>query len=100
MLFAFLAVIGPAVLQKKINAFLSPFEWKKRGPLIEYIFIPCVQEYFVRRLIGIGLVALEKMLKMWKVHNNNENNDENNNNDGQQTNYEQESSLELSVQVS
>ena len=42
-------------------------------------------------LVGIGPVVMEKKMKMWKVYDNE---------DGQQTNFDQESWLEPSAQVS
>ena len=55
-------------------------------------------------LVEIGLVVLEKKMKMWKVSDNddddNDDNDDNDNDDGQRTNFNQKSSLEPTAQVS
>ena len=53
---------------------------------------PFTQGCFVQSLVEIGLVVLEKKMKMWKVYDNND--------DGQRTNSDQKSSLEPSTQVS
>ena len=50
-------------------------------------------------LVEIGSVVLEKKMKMLKVYNNNKNDNDDNNKDGQQTNFDQKSSLEPSAQV-
>ena len=46
-------------------------------------------------LVEIGLVGLEKKMKMRKTYDNNDDDD-----DGQRTNFDQKSSLEPSAQVS
>ena len=46
---------------------LSPF-WEGRCPSFDQIWIPLTQRYFVPYLVEIGLVVLEKKMKMWKVY--------------------------------
>ena len=48
---------------------------------------------FVPGFVEIGSVVLEKKMKMWKVYYNDDE-------DGQQTNFDQKSSLETWAQVS
>ena len=41
-------------------------------------------------MVEIGLVVLEKEMKMWKIYDNdNDNNDNDNDDDGQRTNFDQ-----------
>ena len=51
-------------------------------------------------LVEIGLLVLEKKMKMRKVYDDNDNNYDDDDNDGQRTNFDQKSSLEPSAQVS
>ena len=60
--------------------------------------MPFTQGYFVPSLVEIGSVVLEKKMKMIEIYNNNNDNNDNNE-DGQQTNFDQKSSLEPSAQV-
>ena len=46
---------------------LSPLR-KGRGPSFEQIWLPSTKGCFVPSLVEIGLVVLEKKLKMWKVY--------------------------------
>ena len=48
----------------------------------------------------IGLVVLEKKIKMGKVYDNKNNDENDGDNDGQRTNFDEKSSLEPSAQVS
>ena len=73
---------------------------EKGVPLYEQTWIPITQGHFVLSLVEIGLVVLEKKMKMWKVYNNFNDDDDHNNKDGQRTNWDQKSSLEPSAQVS
>ena len=54
----------------------------------------------VPSLVEIGSVVLEKKMKMWKVYDNDDNEDNNDDDDGQQTNFDQKSSLQSSAQGS
>ena len=82
------------------NFELSPL-WKGQRPLFEQSWIPFTQGHFVPNLVEIGLVVLEKKMKMWKVYYNNDNNaNDNDDLDWQQTNFDHKSSLEPSAQVS
>ena len=67
---------SPVVLEKKIFKYfqyncnislLSPLG-EGRGPLFEQTWIPSTQGCFVRCLVEIGRVVLEKKLKLWKVY--------------------------------
>ena len=71
-----LVEIGVVVFEKKIfknfNIILHfhyylPFG-KERGPAFEQTWIPSTKGCFVPSLVEIGLVVLEKKLKMWKVY--------------------------------
>ena len=84
-----LVEICPGVLEKKILKFrqsifsisyISPLE-KRRGPSFEQTSTLFNQGWFVPILVEIGPVALEKKMKMWKVHDNDD--------DGQRTNCDQ-----------
>ena len=79
--------------------FYLPLE--KGGPFIWINLNSLHPKMFVPSLVEIDPVVLEKKMKMWKVYDNN-NNDANNddNDDGQQTNFDQKSSLEPLAQVS
>ena len=68
---------------------------KRRGPLFEQTWIPFTQRLFVSSLVEICTLVFEKKTKMWKVNDSADDDD-----DGQQTNFEQKSSLALSAQVS
>ena len=68
---------------------------KRRGPLFEQTWIPFTQRLFVSSLVEICTLVFEKKTKMWKVNDSDDDDD-----DGQQTNFEQKSSLALSAQVS
>ena len=63
------------------NFELSPL-WKGQRPLFEQSWIPFTQGHFVPNLVEIGLVVLEKKMKMWKVHDK-DNKDNDNNDHGQ-----------------
>ena len=58
------------------------FPSKKAGLSFEQTWIPFTQECFVCNLVEIGLVVLEKKMKMWKVHDK-DNKDNDNNDHGQ-----------------
>ena len=73
--------------------FVNISPWKKKWPFIWTNFNLLHPRMLC--LVEIGMVVLEKM-KMWKVSDNNNNDDD----DGQQTNFDQKSSLEPSAQVS
>ena len=87
-----LGKIGPVVLEKKIfkscqfifvNSRLSPL-WEGRGPSFEQTWIPFTQGYFVPSLVEIGLVVLEKKMKMWKVYRQTDGRTDGWTNDGRQ----------------
>ena len=67
-----LVEIGPVVLEEKIlkfpqyifTFFLLSALGKVRGPSFEQTHIPFTQECFVPSLFEIGLVVLEKKMKM------------------------------------
>ena len=67
--------IGPVVLEKILKScqfifIISQLStlWEGRGPSIEQTWIPFTQVYFVLSLVEIGLMVLEKKMKMWKVY--------------------------------
>ena len=61
----------------------------------EQTWIPFTQGCIVPSLVEIGSVVLEKKMKMWKVYDN-----DNDKDDRQWTNFDKNSSLEPSAQVS
>ena len=96
---------GSVVLEKKILKLcqclfailiLHP-PWKRMWPFICINLNPLYQRILLWSLIEIGLVVLKKNMKMWRVYDND---DINKDNHGQQTNFDQNSSLEPSAQVS
>ena len=92
-------ILGPSSMPMtfKQEVIISP--WRRAGPSFEQTWIPFIQECFVPSLVETDLVALEETMRMWKVYDNN--NDANGANDeGQRTNFDQNSSLESSAQVS
>ena len=66
---------------------------KERDPT----WIPFNQEYFMQSLVLDSAIVLQKQMKKWNVYDNTDNDDDD---DGQRTNFDQNSSLEPSPQVS
>ena len=74
----------------KFHTFVIISPWKRAALHFKKSWIPFTQECFVPSVVEIGPVVLEKTMKMWKVYNNNDDKSGN----GQQTNFDQKSSLE------
>ena len=102
---------GPRRSSEKTTHGYHYVNWKKKKTIIYFIRIEwfliwtnlnsLYPRMLVPSLVEISPVVLEKM-KMWKVYDNDnkENDNDNNNDDGQQTNFDQKSTLEPSAQVS
>ena len=100
-----LVKIGPVVLFKKkiflisyknvfwLFVIISP--WKRAGSFIWTNLNPLHPRMLWPSLVDIGLVILEKTMKMWQVCANN-----NDDNDRHRINFDQKSSLETLAQVS
>ena len=71
---------------------ISP--WKRAGPSSEQTWILFTQRCFMLCSVQIVPVVLDKKMKIWNVY------DINDNDDGRRTTCDQQSSLELSTQVS
>ena len=79
------------MLTKRRKKPLSTF-WEFNGSSYQQSWIPFTQGCFMPNLVEIGPVVLEKM-KIWKIYDDNDD-------DKQQTNCDQQSSLESLAQVS
>ena len=81
---------------------LARWFWRKK--ILNFVnFVDAI--WLLSPLGNVGALHLNKLesplpkMKMWKVYDNNDSEDDNNDN-GQQTNFDQKSSLEPSAQVS